>query len=960
MRHRASFDLIAELAQPPRLRPPRNQKKQIKNMNKLYALFPALVLAAGMATSAKAQSVPQQGYFYNVASNRIMAVEGNVVKAYEFNANKLPASLFEFDVNEHGAAAFKNVQSQRYIGKVGGFNTPIGTQTEEFRYKVSTAFDENNNIYYSFADTTSAGSQVSLHNNNGNDVVRWNAGIANENESAPSRWYFISADKMQAYASFQANKRSLKDIGENVLAATQPAYKKVGNALITDVAQLSSNAPDPHEGPIAGLIDNNEDTYFHSSYRAGRPKVANIEVTFDNPLGQKTFQVDYKKRKQNNNNIPTKIAIYGGKKQTNGTIVWEEQPFTTVANDMPSTETNYEGVGAYGGYFQFTADKNYDAFRFNVLRTNTGTDFFTYSEFQLFQTQVNGPKPRVVKHQFVEKGSQIWSDNKEPSEGSYAALLDGKNDTFFHSTWSQNNNKEHNLMFKFDNPEEVKDFKFAYQARNAGGWFNDRPTEIDIYGGTPQGNGFKWEKFKTEKATGNYDAHGVNGIGGYSGILDIHAPKAYSAFKFVVKKTSQNKKFFTYGEISLYSEKTYPAGTTAATADQVVALNKALAGLDQNFRPYEGNPEALETAARNAINDIVPGIVNAATQKQELDALLADAFAKADAAIAKAEEAIKKSDFTTEAMKAKKEENERLLDEVYNLREGMEELYNKMVGGYTESQVNTFKEMLETLLTGVSYINVGTEDLGGLVEEFIDPASRFKLVPIEPWLKADYAVHWDKYSNLQVTRNDRVSKGFRATVNGETTEYLLDQRPENIYNEVLDFVVEAPMGAEVTIEPQYNNVWMHGYVYLDANQDKKFNWNVEPGKTNSEVVAYNHYKGFNSLGESARNQATLDNGFFLMPSFNAPEKPGVYRMRVKIDWNNIDAAGQYNGEYTSNLINNNGGYIFDFTLKVVDPTAISSSTTTTTQAPAFDLSGRRVNKAAAGQVIIVNGKKVIK
>ena len=115
-------------------------------MNKLYALFPALVLAAGMATSAKAQSVPQQGYFYNAASNRIMAVEGNVVKAYEFNANKLPASLFEFDVNEHGAAAFKNVQSQRYIGKVGGFNTPIGTQTEEFRYKVSTAFDENNNI----------------------------------------------------------------------------------------------------------------------------------------------------------------------------------------------------------------------------------------------------------------------------------------------------------------------------------------------------------------------------------------------------------------------------------------------------------------------------------------------------------------------------------------------------------------------------------------------------------------------------------------------------------------------------------------------------------------------------------------------------------------------------------------------------------------------------------------------
>lgn len=934
-------------------------------MNKLYALFPALVLAAGMANTAKAQVLPQhqQGYFYNKVSNRIMVVENNVVKAYVFDANKLPAALFEFDVNEDGAAAFKNVQSQRYIGKVGGFNTPIGTQTEEFRYKVSTAQDEEKNRYYSFADTTSTGNQTSLHNYNNDNVVRWNPGIADDNESTASRWYFVSADKMQAYASFQANKLTLKDVAENVLAATQPAYKKVGNALITAATQLSTNSQDPQEGPIAGLIDNNEDTYFHSSYRAGRPNNPYIAVTFDNASGHKTFQVDYKKRKQNNNNIPTRIAIYGGKKQADGTITWEAQPFTTVANDMPSTETNFEGVGAYGGYFQFAADKEYDAFRFNVLSTNSGTDFFTYSEFQLFQTQVNGPKPRVVKHQFIEQGSQIWSDNKEPREGSYAALLDGKNDTFFHSNWSTNggnNGKEHNLMFKFDNPEQVKDFKFAYQARLTSGQFNNRPTEIDIYGGTPEGNGFKWEKIKTEVATGNYNTHRVNGIGGYSGILDIHASKPFSAFKFVVNKTNDNKKFFTYGEISLYTEKSYPAGTTAATIDQVVALNKALAGLNQTFRPYEGNPEALETAARNAINDIVPGIVNAATQKQELDGLLAEAFTKADAAIAKAEEAIKKSEFTTEAMKAKKKENEHLLEEVYNLRQNMEELYNKMVGGYTEDQVRVFKEMLATLLTGVSYINVGTEDLAGLVEEFVDPAKRFKLVPIEPWLKADYAVHWDKYSNLQVTRNDRASRGFRATVNGETTEYLLDERPENIYNEVLDKVVEVPVGAEVTIEPQYNNVWMHGYVYIDANQDKKFNWNVEPGKVNSEVLAYNHYKGFNSLGESARNQATLDNGYIKLPSFNAPEKPGVYRMRVKIDWNNIDAAGQFNGEYTSNFINNNGGYIFDFTLKVTDPTAIASSTTTTTQAPAFDLSGRRVNKAAAGQVIIVNGKKVVK
>ena len=163
-------------------------------------------------------------------------------------------------------------------------------------------------------------------------------------------------------------------------------------------------------------------------------------------------------------------------------------------------------------------------------------------------------------------------------------------------------------MFKFDNPDEVTKFKFAYEARNANGEFNDRPTEIDIYGGTPNGDNYTWTKIKTEKASGNINTHGVKGIGGISGVLDIDTQKPYSALKFVVNKTNTNKKFFTYGEIALYSEVVFPAGTTAATEEQVTALNKALAGLDQELRPYQGNPETIEKAAREAINGIVKDI----------------------------------------------------------------------------------------------------------------------------------------------------------------------------------------------------------------------------------------------------------------------------------------------------------------------------------------------------------------
>lgn len=946
-------------------------------MNKLYAMFPALVLAAGLATTAVAQNAPVKGYFYNKHSNNIMLVENNQVKAYPFDAAKLPAALFELDENA-GSASLKNVLSNRFIGKVGNFNAAIGTQPEEFRYKVSKDFDGDSYMFYSFADTTSAGSQVSLHNNGNNNVVRWNSGVG-EDASAPSRWYFVSEDEMQSFASLRSNKLMLKDLAEEVKGATVPAYKKVGEGLITAVSQLGTNAQEKNEGSLAALIGKASESshpnnnFFHSSWSGGSPNPAvhNLWVTFENTDETKDFIVEYSRRMDNKDNRPLEYKIYGGTKDANGQVTWEDTPFTTITEGGYGLDSNdYNGLGATKGHFTVNAPKAYTALRFDVTKTSSNSRFFTMGTFQLFKAQVDAAQPRVLKNHLITAASQISSDNKEPREGSYANLLDGNPATIFHSNWSTNqgnNGKDHNLILTFNNDADAKQFKLAYNSRKNGNGYSNIPVKVDIYGGTKQGNSYVWNKISTYDSShpfGYARSFNENQFGGLSGIVDINTgSNVYEAFKLSVVKTDNGKKYFALGDIDLYTEETLPAGTTAATPEQLAALNTAVARLDENVLPYQHRAYDIEAAARKALNDIVPGIVDINTKKQEVDNQLADAFAKAEAAFKKATDAIAKSDFTTELIKQQAAQNGQLVDELSALYDEIVNLYPLLVGGYTADQLKAFQEKVDNLLSGVSQLNVGTKDLEAHVANFVDPASRFRLVPIEPWMSAEYPVHWNKSSNLQVKQYDRFSRGFRVIVGDNAPQEFLS--PENftyIYNEFLNETVKVQPGEEVRVEPQYNNNWMHAYVYLDANQSKTFTWEgLEPGKTNGEVVAYNFYQGKNSLGETASNQSRRDNGYFIVPAFKAPEKPGTYRVRTKIDWNNIDPAGQFNGEYTSNFIDDNRGYIFDFLLEVVDPTAIDAATTATaTSAPAFDLTGRRVNHTQKGQLLIVGGKKQIK
>ncbi len=186
--------------------------------------------------------------------------------------------------------------------------------------------------------------------------------------------------------------------------------------------------------------------------------------------------------------------------------------------------------------------------------------------------------------------------------------------------------------------------------------------------------------------------------------------------------------------------------------------------------------------------------------------------------------------------------------------------------------------------------------------------------------KDDYAVNFDK--DAKQTHSSRYSTSVSLQQTGKDKQTIEFGKTMNGYEDLTagteKFTVEA--GSEVTPSIGYVGEWMHGYVYIDLNNDKQFSFNADGAdQTGTEVVSYSYYKDQNSKGESASSNCNVNP----MPSFTAPTTPGTYRIRFKVDWDNIDAGGSV---LSTNHILNNGGGIYDATLEVVEPVTDGIST----------------------------------
>ena len=104
------------------------------------------------------------------------------------------------------------------------------------------------------------------------------------------------------------------------------------------------------------------------------------------------------------------------------------------------------------------------------------------------------------------------------------------------------------------------------------------------------------------------------------------------------------------------------------------------------------------------------------------------------------------------------------------------------------------------------------------------------------------------------------------------------------------------------------NSWMHGYAYIDTDNNG-FTAGVNGKDPTGDLLSYSYYNGYSYNGSTATAAYTSDNTNTYPPAFIAPTKKGLYRLRFKCDWNDITPAGNSD-------LKNNGGFICDVTLSV--------------------------------------------
>ena len=216
--------------------------------------------------------------------------------------------------------------------------------------------------------------------------------------------------------------------------------------------------------------------------------------------------------------------------------------------------------------------------------------------------------------------------------------------------------------------------------------------------------------------------------------------------------------------------------------------------------------------------------------------------------------------------------------------------------------------------------------------------------------KDDYAINFDK--DAKQTHSSRYSTSVSLQQTGKDKQTIEFGKTMNGYEDLTTgtdkFTVEA--GSEVTPSIGYVGEWMHGYVYIDLNNDKQFSFNADGAdQTGTEVVSYSYYKDQNSKGETVASSCNVNP----MPAFTAPTEPGTYRIRFKVDWDNIDAGGSV---LSGNHILNNGGGIYDATLEVVEPVTDGISTINAEvangEAQLFTVDGVQIAKLQKGLNIV--------
>ena len=174
-----------------------------------------------------------------------------------------------------------------------------------------------------------------------------------------------------------------------------------------------------------------------------------------------------------------------------------------------------------------------------------------------------------------------------------------------------------------------------------------------------------------------------------------------------------------------------------------------------------------------------------------------------------------------------------------------------------------------------------------------------------------YPVNFDE--STTPSRTDRYTKAINLASSDGSQTIQVNQLSENLlYIKRLDDCFVAKAGETVTAGFDYNGGWMCGYTYIDFGKDGKYDVEYTDKKVTNmqDLTAYSFYKDVDSKGASVSGEPKINPPSFTIP---AGTTPGIYRMRYKIDWDNVDPGGNMS---ENNNLRKNGGVVVDTRINV--------------------------------------------
>ncbi|MCI7273066.1 discoidin domain-containing protein, partial [bacterium] len=264
-------------------------------------------------------------------------------------------------VNSDGTFKLYNQAWNVYLGDANG-NAKLSTNSSDGANYQFVVVDRSNSVV-NLKDAS--GNILHQKNNspygymayNATDVAsNWKMEAATLTEAVNERmWNDLNAlyttEKNRAYSYYQENYGLVKS-GENIQVVV-------------------NHASGGDHQPSSNLLDGNASTYVHSSYGSDAGSDPHyIQVTLSEPKDKVMFYM-HRRENSSNNNRPKTIKVYTSTDGRN----FSAEPVATL--------DNLEGRSSVASYYSPEIDLggSYQYLRFVVTATNSGTQFFTASEF---------------------------------------------------------------------------------------------------------------------------------------------------------------------------------------------------------------------------------------------------------------------------------------------------------------------------------------------------------------------------------------------------------------------------------------------------------------------------------------------------------------------------------------------------------------------------------------------------